>query len=656
MVYRIAALDIKALLHELRDLVEGAFIRNIYQKDEAFLFKLWTEDGKKHLLINAGERFNLTRLIETGIATDFARGLRRHLRGKKIRRITQLKLDRIIKISVGNEYTLLVEFFNRGNFILLKNEEIILAQKHQHMRDRSIYPGKKYEFPPQSPPNPLKMPMKDFIAKIRDRKDLVRGLVGLLGPKYAEELCYQIDIDKNIPSNKLKESHFHILIGEIKEIFSTISDNPEPNIYYKKGGIPLHYTPIPFKSLKEYSSKRFDSFSNAIDQFYIAKERKTGKSERAKKIAETKEKLQRRIKEQEQKIRSFKKKAKEYREQAKSIYNHLRELSLILEKIKSAKREKNLSWKQISQQIPKWNESKLIESVHQDGNVRISLDNIKITLNMREKPQERAERYFSKAKKIRERLSRTRIELEKTRSKLQQIKEEGEKREEKDKIRVKMPQRQWFEKFRWFKSSDDFLILAGKNAKSNEELIKHHLEEEDLFLHAEVQGGAATIIKKKKGKEIPNTTIKEAAIFAGSFSKAWEEGFAGIDVYYTPAEKVSLSPPSGEYLPKGGFMIKEKNYVSVELKTTVGVSIKELGENILSVREIGGPPSAISKRTKLYITLKPGKGKGKGRIAKEIKRQLQNLTKDKKEKKAIEKLKKEKFLRFIPTNSIIKED
>ena len=45
---------------------------------------------------------------------------------------------------------------------------------------------------------------------------------------------------------------------------------------------------------------------------------------------------------------------------------------------------------------------------------------------------------------------------------------------------------QWFESFRWFISSDGNLVLGGKDAKTNETIVKKHLKDRDRYAHAEV--------------------------------------------------------------------------------------------------------------------------------------------------------------------------
>ena len=125
---------------------------------------------------------------------------------------------------------------------------------------------------------------------------------------------------------------------------------------------------------------------------------------------------------------------------------------------------------------------------------------------------------------------------------LEKLSDKDRKAKPKEKKLVKKRKRQWFEKFHWFFSTDGFLVIGGRDAKSNETLVKKHMEKADTFLHANIQGGAACVIKSQ-GKPIPKTTLQEAALFAGVFSKAWKEKLATIDVYAVNAENVSKKAP-----------------------------------------------------------------------------------------------------------------
>eukprot|EP00388_Colpodella_angusta_P002026 GDKJ01006421.1.p1 GENE.GDKJ01006421.1~~GDKJ01006421.1.p1 ORF type:complete len:1132 (-),score=369.12 GDKJ01006421.1:164-3178(-) len=122
----------------------------------------------------------------------------------------------------------------------------------------------------------------------------------------------------------------------------------------------------------------------------------------------------------------------------------------------------------------------------------------------------------------------------------------------------------WFEKFRWFVSSENFLVLAGRDAQQNDILFKRYLEKNDIYVHADVVGAATCIIKNPKNlPEIPPRTLLEAGQFSVCHSSAWTVK-RPAPAYWVRAEQVSKTAPTGEYLTQGAFMIRgKKNYLPV---------------------------------------------------------------------------------------------
>ena len=81
----------------------------------------------------------------------------------------------------------------------------------------------------------------------------------------------------------------------------------------------------------------------------------------------------------------------------------------------------------------------------------------------------------------------------------------------------------WFEKFYWFISSENYLVLSGRDGQQNELIVKKYLQKGDIYLHADYHGAASTIVKNPmKNESIPTATIEEAALYAAARSKAWE--------------------------------------------------------------------------------------------------------------------------------------
>jgi len=153
-----------------------------------------------------------------------------------------------------------------------------------------------------------------------------------------------------------------------------------------------------------------------------------------------------------------------------------------------------------------------------------------------------------------ERLKKLRKKLERIDQMLREMEGRAEPEEKEEKITlIRKRKRDWYERFRWMFTSGGFLVIGGKDARTNELIVRKYLEERDLYFHADVVGAPSVVLKG--GREAGEEDIREAAQFAAVYSSAWKTGFSSVDVFYVPADQVSLTPPSGEYRPRGGVMI-----------------------------------------------------------------------------------------------------
>ncbi|CAN0421179.1 unnamed protein product, partial [Hapterophycus canaliculatus] len=55
----------------------------------------------------------------------------------------------------------------------------------------------------------------------------------------------------------------------------------------------------------------------------------------------------------------------------------------------------------------------------------------------------------------------------------------------------------WFEKFNWFITSENFLVLSGRNAQQNEVVVKKYLRPGDIYVHADLHGAASCVVRNK---------------------------------------------------------------------------------------------------------------------------------------------------------------
>lgn len=123
----------------------------------------------------------------------------------------------------------------------------------------------------------------------------------------------------------------------------------------------------------------------------------------------------------------------------------------------------------------------------------------------------------------------------------------------------------WYEKFIWFISSDNYLVLGGKDATQNEMLYRRYLRKGDVYCHADLHGAASVIIKNNPSTPdapIPPSTLTQAGSLSVCSSSAWDSK-AGMGAWWVNADQVSKSAPTGEFLPAGSFMVRgKKNFLA----------------------------------------------------------------------------------------------
>jgi len=172
--------------------------------------------------------------------------------------------------------------------------------------------------------------------------------------------------------------------------------------------------------------------------------------------------------------------------------------------------------------------------------------------------------------------------------------------------------KEWFHNFRWFLTSSGFLVLAGKDTKNNEFLIKKHLEENDLYFHADVHGAPHVILKNNEFKEILEIDKEEAACFALIFSSAWKNKYFSAEVYSVKPDQVSKTANTGESLGTGSFVIRGKR----EYYKKLNLKLKLVYDKIKGLYSV--PVLLTAKPTKDSIYITPG-DKKKSDVSKEIK-------------------------------------
>jgi predicted ribosome quality control (RQC) complex YloA/Tae2 family protein len=234
---------------------------------------------------------------------------------------------------------------------------------------------------------------------------------------------------------------------------------------------------------------------------------------------------------------------------------------------------------------------------------------MEIEIDLNKSVEENAGTYFEQAKKSKKKLKGALEALERSKGELKKLGKEEEKFiEEKERKVKKDKKREWYEKFHWFVSSEGFLCIGGKDATSNEIVVKKHAAKEDLIFHTDMPGSPFFIVKN--GVEAGEETLSEAAQATACYSRAWKLGLGTTEVYGVGAEQVKK-----EGLAKGSFMVYGKRkYFNPRLEYAIGLVEEEI---------VGGPVNAVKVKTKKFVKVVTGREK-KSSLAKKIKHKLKD--------------------------------
>jgi predicted ribosome quality control (RQC) complex YloA/Tae2 family protein len=655
----LTSFDIAALVWELKQKIKDARIGKIYQVNSTtLLFKLHRPaEALPHLLIESGKRIHLTSYVvqKPPRPPAFCMALRKSLESGRIIDLNQQEFERTVIFQIhnrGQEFHLIIELFGEGNIILVGSENKILhALVYKKMRDRNILRGESFRFAPSSGKNPFEISRETFdeIKKF-GQLEIVKALTKFLsiGGLYAEEILLRAGIDKRSPCEALGRHELDKIFNQLQLILSSLKGGRfEPCIIIDEKGEWVDVTPIKLKKYEHFRTKGYTRFNEALDEFYMETLLELEKAEAARTYERQLARLRRVLKRQQEMLEDTKNVIQQNRRFGELIYAHLGELQLLRQRILHEKKS-GKPWKLIVSKLQKEREkgntpARYFETLDSKQHIlTVTLEDIKLQLDITRSVQASAAKFYEKVKKAQKKLEGAQKALEETKTKIEQLQQKKRQVAKEVKPPPVKREKAWYEKFRWFFSSDNLLVIGGKDATTNEILIKKHMEPHDIVFHADIIG-APFVLLKTEGKTPSDHSIKEAAQFAASYSRAWKETFATIDVYWVHPEQVSKTPPSGHFLRKGSFMIRgAKNYLrNVPLTVAIGVQVNDYA------RIIGGPPEAISKHAKVYVEIVPGEEKS-SRLAKKI-RQLLAEKAPKDWRKRILEISIQEIQAFIPS-------
>jgi len=557
--------------------------------------------------------------------------LRSDLLRFKIKKIEQIGSERIAYFTFegfDKEVVIIGEFFGDGNILLCNDEMKILALQHSiDVRHRKLGVGMKYETPPQSGLDIFHITESDF--KDLKTSDLIAGkwfgrTLGL-PKKYVEGIFRTANLDSKKIGKDFSQAEILDILQATKTIVSNvITGNHEPVIIRND---KTEVIPIKLGEINEnYSSA--NSFMEGLDTVFteniVEQGRTAQNTESDKKIKA----LETQISEQEKAIETVKEKSNYITNLANSLYVMVSKGVVSLEDIKA-------------QSFLDEHKAKLSQ---EKGVSLIVIRDEKIKINPQSSLQSIASVLFNEAKRQSGAIKSIEQIKNKTKKKLEKFKNKSEG-EIKEILVSEVRKKNWYERYRWFFTSEEMLAIGGRDAPSNSAIVRKHLGKNDKIFHGDIFGSPFFILKDA---ENPSTiSMNEVAHATVCFSRAWREGMHGTNAYWVNPEQVKKSAPSGQFLPKGSFTIEGKrNYVNIpSLRLAVGIIPQD--EHYLLT---SGPLDTIKKNSLCYAIIEPH-GSEMVDIAKKIKLEFSKL-----EEEIVKQISIDDFVRALPAGqSQIKE-
>ncbi|MCI4364612.1 MAG: NFACT family protein [Thermoplasmata archaeon] len=587
---RFTALDTLAVTREIRgldrahvdkafDLAEGGWSLALRSRSE----------GRRELLLVPGR---YTALIPFGSErseelSPFARELRRILTGATLARVAEPSGERFLEIGftrgdTPSELLVALEMFGTGNVTVALDRKIVAVASSRRWAHRSVRVGAEYLRPPVRT-DPWTLPEAGIEEVLtRSRTSLTSTLaarLGLGGP-LAEETVARMHVDGAEPSTAAPPERARSLHAALAELRGELGDRPSGFLSFREGAVvdATPYHSHRWEGVPGVTEERRTTFSEAAREYFRAvvpvppSPREVAASSERKEVERLLERQTRAIEELTAEIASL-------QAGAEAILAHYQDAEAAVEKARATGGE--------------------------ERQVRVELGGRTVELEFTDSPREAAQKLFREAKRRSTKLAGARAALSETTARAVAPlppPQAGSPGAPEVLTGAKKPF--WFEKFRWFISSEGAIVIAGRDAPSNDLVVRRNLKDGDYYLHADLHGAASVIVKRPTPPTVVGElTLREAAQWAVSFSKAWRAGLASATAFWVTPDQVSKSAATGEFVPRGAWVIHgTKNFVrDVPLEIALGVIRYEGRE-----RWSGAPEPAVRSRGEVRAVLRPG--------------------------------------------------
>uniref|UniRef100_A0A673C6V3 Ribosome quality control complex subunit NEMF n=1 Tax=Sphaeramia orbicularis TaxID=375764 RepID=A0A673C6V3_9TELE len=610
MKTRFTTVDIRAVIAEINANYIGMRVNNVYDIDnKTYLIRLQKPDSKAVLLIESGTRIHSTDFEwpKNMMPSGFAMKCRKHLKTRRLVGVKQLGIDRIVDIQFGSDeaaYHLIIELYDRGNIILADHEYTILNLlrfRTAEAEDVKIAVRERYPIENARPPEPLISleRLTEILSQASNGEQLKRVLnPHLLAPTILKALeMAEVYMEKT--ENFSGKGY---IIQKIEKKPSLIPDKP-------MGFVILclydEFHPFLFAQNAKSPYLEFDSFDKAVDEFFSKMESQKIDMKALQQEKQALKKLENVKKDHEQRLEALHQAQEVDRIKGELVEMNLPIVERALQVVRSALANQ-VDWTEIGVIVKEAQDAgdpvacAIKELKLQTNHITMLLKNPYISEEDQEEGEEKDEEQKGKKGKNKDKGQNKKPQRNKpvlvdvdlglsayaNAKKYYDYKRSAEKKERKTieaagkamKSAEKKTQQTlkevqtvttiqkarkvyWFEKFLWFISSENYLIIAGRDQQQNEMIVKRYLRAGDVYVHADLHGATSCVIKNPSGDPIPPRTLTEAGTMAVCYSAAWDAKII-TSAWWVHHHQVSKTAPTGEYLTTGSFMIRgKKNFL-----------------------------------------------------------------------------------------------
>lgn len=587
----LAGIELSFLVKEIANQTSGYYVNNIYSINQnSILFKLHHPEKPDLFLVVSSIGMWFTAIkIDSLEDNKMVKRLRDDLLRLRLVKVEQIGVERIAYLTFSGfdkEFVLICEFFGDGNILLCNKEFKVLALLHSiEVRHRELHVGSTYAPPPQKGLDIFTISRENFSELKTISAPIAKwfGRTFGLPTKYAEEILRAADVDFDTKGDSITEKNIDDIVLSAKTLVDKIvSGKHTPVIVRGKENLDVY--PI-LVTLPDSEIEEIPSFMEGLDKIFSKILLEKGSISRTssldKKIAD----LQSRIDEQGKAIALVKERAEKISNVAKLLFTFS---SLGISSITDP----------AAAEILKAQNAELIK---ERGVPFLKINDEKVQIRPESSFPAIASTLFDEAKtqtgaieSIESLRRKNQKDIDKLKSQAQETK--------KTVFFTEFKKKEWFERYRWFYTSDGLLAIGGRDSSSNSAIIRKQLGKNDKVFHAEIFGSPFFIVKDVP-ESLPFDSLNEVASATVCFSRAWREAMYGMSAYWVNPEQVKKAAPSGQFLSKGSFALEgHKNFIKVPgLRLAVGILYHDERYVIMC-----GPPEPVKKICICYAVIEPG--------------------------------------------------